>query len=667
MFSALFSPIKVGGHLFKNRLVGLPIYTGYAHPGGWVSQLLIEHYTQLSRSGVGMVVVANAAVSQNGIVSDFNLRIDKDDYIPGLSKLAEAIKSNGAIACLQLNHAGRFAKSKKPLLPCAMDPSNLSFNMASLKDFMNFFPLERRFELTRRFLKLAGTWTRAMTAEERDRTLTEFGSAASRACEAGFDMVEIHGAAGYLLCQFLSSFTNKIRPEHRMELTQRAAFPLAVLREIKRRVPDKFPIGYRLITREWVPEGIDLPEAISFARLLESEDIAYISASAATYNSMFSPRVREQTAKPGYLRKDVAELTKQLDTPTIISGRILRPDLADQLIKDGITRLIGLGRPLRVDPAWVFKAAVPKQRIITCINCNWCLKRVVLDKGFNCRRWSKHLQEKAELDIRLLSRNHKGLFVAINSKDLKMLQAVLRNILPAIQLDKIKDEKAVLATFLILKSHREEDEFDHNIMDFFEETTRIICHNGAVGAFVQKIVRNAKTSYDQEVHLQVESENNGLIFIPRHMDESWRIKVAWRERGRIIGYIGIKARCSDILVPVDLSISTLLTLMFLKQTFLGCVGRHLHFVHVLRSPASAIEQRWLQIKKIVDIDESIPLRMIDTKGDVADALLELIKRERFDTIVMGRRGAARIKRWLPGSVSAKLLRNTTDETLFLVD
>jgi nucleotide-binding universal stress UspA family protein len=107
--------------------------------------------------------------------------------------------------------------------------------------------------------------------------------------------------------------------------------------------------------------------------------------------------------------------------------------------------------------------------------------------------------------------------------------------------------------------------------------------------------------------------------------------------------------------------------MFLKQTFLGCVGRHLHFVHVLRSPASAIEQRWLQIKKIVDIDESIPLRMIDTKGDVADALLELIKRERFDTIVMGRRGAARIKRWLPGSVSAKLLRNTTDETLFLVD
>ena len=111
---SIFSPINVGGHLFKNRLVGLPIYTGYAYPGGRVSTLLIEHYTQLARSGVAMVVVANAAVSQNGIVSDFNLRIDRDDFIPGLSKLAEAIKLNGAVACLQLNHAGRFAKTEHP-------------------------------------------------------------------------------------------------------------------------------------------------------------------------------------------------------------------------------------------------------------------------------------------------------------------------------------------------------------------------------------------------------------------------------------------------------------------------------------------------------------------------------------------------------------------------
>ena len=649
--------------MLKNRLVGLPIYTGYAHPGGWVSTLLIDHYTQLSRSGVAMVVVANAAVSKSGIVSDFNIRIDRDDYIQGLSKLADAIKLNGAMACLQLNHAGRFAKTEKPLLPYALDPSNLSFNIASLKDFMNFFPLERRFDLTRRFLKSASTWTRAMTAGERERTIDEFGSAAARAYEAGFDMIEIHGAGGYLLCQFLSPFTNKIRPDFRMDLTKRAAFPLAVLREIKRRLPDQFPIGYRLITREWVPEGIDLSEAISFARLLESEGIAYISASAATYNSMFSPRIREKMAKPCYLRDDVAKLTKHLQIPTIISGRILNPDLADQLIKDGVSRLVGLGRTLRVDSKWVLKAAERTHKVKTCINCNWCLKRVVLDKGFNCRRWAKYIQEKAELEIRLLSRNYKGLFVATNPKDLEVLQAALPNILP----DTRNIKTAISPTFLILKSHEVKDNFDHKIMDFFEQATRIPDQYDFKNALFQKIVREAKASYDQEVHLQVQKGNHGLIFIPREINETWRSKIAFREKGKIIVYLGMNAQCSDVLVPVDMSISTLLTLMFLKQTFMGRAKLNLHFVHVLSGPARAINQRWLKIKKLVNFDACIPLRMINTKGDIAQDLLKLIKNERFDTIIMGRRGVNRIKRWLLGSVSAKLLRNTTDETLFLID
>jgi len=661
--SAIFNPTNVGGYLFKNRLVGLPIYTGYAHPGGWASTLLIDHYAQLSKSGVAMVVVANAAVAESGIISDFNLRIDRDDYIPGLAKLADAIKLNGALACLQLNHAGRFAKTEKPLLPYALDPSNLSFNIASLKDFMNFFPLERRFDLTRRFLKSASTWTRAMTAEERERTIAEFGSAAFRAYEAGFDMVEIHGAGGYLLCQFLSPFTNKIRPDFRMDLTERAAFPIAVLREIKRRLPDKFPVGYRLITREWVPEGIDLSESISFAELLESEGIAYISASAATYNSMFSPKIREKTAKPCYLRDDVAKLTKHLRVPTIISGRVLNPDLADKLIKDGVTRLVGLGRTLRVDPEWVLKATERKHSARTCINCNWCLKRVVLDKGFNCRRWSKQIQEKTELEIRLLSRNYKGLLVAINAKDLEVLQAALPNILP----DTRNVKTAISPTFLILKSNEEKNNFDLKIMDFFEEAARILDQCGFKNVSFQKIFREAKAPYDQEVHLQVLQGHHGLIFIPRKMNESWRRKIAFREKDKIIVYIGTNARCSDVLVPVDMSISTLLTLMFLKQTFMGKVGLNLHFVHVLTGPARAIEQRWLKIKKIVNISADIPLRMMDTTGDIADDLLELIKEERFDTIIMGRRGGTRIKRWLLGSVSAKLLRNVTDETLFLID
>jgi 2,4-dienoyl-CoA reductase (NADPH2) len=89
----------------------LPVYNGYAYPDGRVSPQLIDNYTKLAQSGVAMVVVANTAISSDGITSTYNLRVDRDEYIPGLARLAKAIRQNGVIACLQLNHAGRFAKT----------------------------------------------------------------------------------------------------------------------------------------------------------------------------------------------------------------------------------------------------------------------------------------------------------------------------------------------------------------------------------------------------------------------------------------------------------------------------------------------------------------------------------------------------------------------------
>ena len=93
----------------KNRLVALPVHTGFAHPDGSVSSWMIDCYARLAGSGASMVVVANTAVSRDGVVSRFNLRADKDEFTPGLASLATAIKQNGVIDCLQLNHAGRFA------------------------------------------------------------------------------------------------------------------------------------------------------------------------------------------------------------------------------------------------------------------------------------------------------------------------------------------------------------------------------------------------------------------------------------------------------------------------------------------------------------------------------------------------------------------------------
>ena len=371
----IFSPIRVGPLEFKNRLVALPVYTGYARPGGGVSTLLVDHYKRLANSGVAMVVVANAVVASDGIGSTYNLRVDHDEFLPGLTKLARAIKGRGALACLQLNHAGRFAKTEQPLLPSPVDSENLAFNITALKDFMNFFPFEKRFRLTRYFLKLFSPWKRAMNQEDCQKVVKQFGDAAVRAFQAGFDLIELHGANGYLLCQFLSAFTNKGPSNNEGEFKNRTTFPLAVIREVKQRLLANFPIGYRLLLEEWVPGGIDLKEALAWAKILEKEGISYLSATAGTYSSIFSTQRLKKMSRPAFMRNKVSRLTSNVTIPTIISGRIMKPPLACGLIEEGVADLIGLGRSLRADFNWVKKVNERREKEIKyCINCNWCLK-----------------------------------------------------------------------------------------------------------------------------------------------------------------------------------------------------------------------------------------------------------------------------------------------------
>jgi 2,4-dienoyl-CoA reductase-like NADH-dependent reductase (Old Yellow Enzyme family) len=168
-----------------------------------------------------------------------------------------------------------------------------SFHLASLKEFMEFFPLEQRFGLTRDFMQRAAAWTRSMSAEEKESVCDAFGDAAARAGAAGFDAVELHGATGYLLTQFLSGFSHKDASGTAVGFEDRIRFPLQVVREVKRRLPSGFLVGFRLLLREWVPGGIDLDEALAFAEALASEGVGYLSPSVGTYHSI------SRRARPG--------------------------------------------------------------------------------------------------------------------------------------------------------------------------------------------------------------------------------------------------------------------------------------------------------------------------------------------------------------------------------
>ncbi|MBW1945158.1 MAG: universal stress protein, partial [Deltaproteobacteria bacterium] len=655
--------LKLGPYRLKNRLVALPVFTGYAHPGGWVSSLLVNHYKMLAGSEVAMVIVANAAVSSDGIASRHNLRADDDEYIPGLNKIAEAIKGEGARACLQLNHTGRFAKTEQPLLPAPLDSENLAFNIASLKSFMNFFPFEKRFALTRYFLQKMGTWRHSMSSKDLERVKNAFGDSAERACQAGFDMVELHGANGYLLNQFLSSFTNKAPSSFGGDFQSRTVFPLSVVEEVKRRIPSDFPLGFRLNLREMVPGGIDLGEAVSFATLLEKRGIAYVSASVGSFNSIFSTEVLKGMAHPAYLRADMATLKQNVKVPTIISGRVMRPGIAEALLKDNVTDLIGLGRPVRVDTDWVKKARKGSKKIRICINCNACLKQVVLEQGFICSRWPRQEQERTDLEHKLLSRNFRGLMVLAHPNDVE----IFRSALPLLFPKKENISTAISPTVLFLRSANKETMSRAQKDDFVAWSKHALVQLGFSEELIRPRERTVKESFDREVNEEVREGEHGIIMLCRNSTQSWRERVLYKERGKALTLIGTNERYSKVLVPVDLSPVTLLVLMFLRQTHFDKPDFQFHFVHALSGPQGPAEQRWEKIKKVTGMDADLKLMFIPTRGEVDRDLLAMMESGNYGTVVMGKRGLTGIKRWLLGSVSAGVLRGLKDQSLILID
>ena len=176
-----------------------------------------------------------------------------------------------------------------------------------------------------------------------------------------------------------------------------------------------------------------------------------------------------------------------------------------------------------------------------------------------------------------------------------------------------------------------------------------------------------KESHEEAVVDEIDSGNHGLILLYRNQNDPWRERLLYKIRNKVLGLIGTNGSFSKVLVPVDLSPTTLLILMFLRQTYIGKEGIDIRFVHVLNGPVGEAEHRWHELTRLVDFETPPLLKLIHSKGDVAQDLIEMIRIDQFGTIIMGKRGLSRIKRWLLGSVSSGVLRRLTDQSLFLID
>lgn len=366
MYSHLFEPLEIEGLDLKNRLTMAPLYLGYAGEGGTVSDMLLEHYRLMAQSGVALVVVENASIDHPaGSGSNRTIRADTDDNLAGLTQLAETIKQEGALACLQLNHAGRFAgAAPDPVAPSAVEAF--------------------------------GRVPRALSKEQMEKIADKFVDAALRVKKAGFDMVELHGGTGYLLAQFVSPRTNRREDEYGGPLENRQRFPLEVLGAVKTAVGN-FPVGYRFLADEWLPDGLKLEESSRFARALASAGVAYISVMGGTYESFFLPEIVEKSKNDGYMVDLAAAIKKEVAVPVITAGRIATGALAEEVIARGQADLVGLARVLWTDPEWPEKVKEGREsEILHCDSCDVCLTMVMQGEFTYCVQWPDEKQKTWE-------------------------------------------------------------------------------------------------------------------------------------------------------------------------------------------------------------------------------------------------------------------------------
>ncbi|MGM0454158.1 MAG: NADH:flavin oxidoreductase [Thermodesulfobacteriota bacterium] len=359
MDSHLFSPIGVGGKTLNNRIVMAPLYLGYAGEGGTVSPLLLEHYRIMAESGAAMITVENATVDHPaGSGSNRTIRIDTDENMAGLAELAETIKAQGAMAAIQINHAGRFAGVDAPPAPSAV----------------NTF----------------GKMPRVLTVDEINDIREKFASAAKRARDAGFDMVELHGGTGYLLAQFVSPRTNQRVDAYGGALANRMRFPLEVLDSVKSAVGD-FPVGYRFMADEWLEDGLQLDESTWFAKSLSSAGLAYISVMGGTYESFMRAEIISKSKTQGYMADLAAEVRPNVAAPVITAGRISTGSVAEDILASEKADMVGLARVLLADPRWPQKVKDGREDEI--IHCDpacedVCMQLVMQGKPAYCTQWT---------------------------------------------------------------------------------------------------------------------------------------------------------------------------------------------------------------------------------------------------------------------------------------
>ena len=364
-FRRMFEPFPIKGLTLRNRIVFPAILTNYARSDGFVTKGLI-HYHEERAEHVGMNIVEVSMVRPKAGLSTRQIHIYNDKYIPGLTKLAQAIKEKGAAAVIQIcdfgARAGSFGADADPVAP---SPTRLAPKKA-----------------------------RKLSVDEIRQFVVAFSEAARRAHEAGFDGVEIHACHMYLISQFLSPYINKRKDEYGGSSENRARILLEIIEATKKRVPEDFLILCRIDLFEPFEGGSTLGEVIERAQLLEKAGIDILDLSGICQKVTFNQGGENfdwfTTGCPtnwpeGHMIKYAAKVKEAVNVPTVAVGKIFSPQLAENILELGQADLVATARSLIADCKWPLKVREGRDReILRCKEDLKCLRSLSMDQPMSC-------------------------------------------------------------------------------------------------------------------------------------------------------------------------------------------------------------------------------------------------------------------------------------------
>ena len=368
------SPKKIGSMEIKNRFVRSATFEGMATEDGYITDKHITLYKGLAEGGVGLIITGHAYVQENGKAFDKQTGVSDDKYINGLRKIVEVVHNNGkdCKVALQISHCGRQSRYlENTLAPSALEE-----------------------KLTRKI-------PREMTKKEIVDIVDAFSQAVRRAKEAGFDAVQIHGAHGYLISEFLSPYINKRTDDYGGNIDNRIRILEEIYNTSVELVEKEFPIFIKLNAVDFVEGGTSIEESTKVAKRLEKIGYSAIEVSGGIWEvatlkkkdlgwkPTFLPESRVLIGtvnEPAYNLPYAKEFKKVLDIPIILVGGINSFSLVKNILNNESADFVSFARPLIREPnlpnRWMNGIGNDE---VDCIFCSSCLSTVVTP-GLQCAK-----------------------------------------------------------------------------------------------------------------------------------------------------------------------------------------------------------------------------------------------------------------------------------------